>query len=155
MPADTSGWSVDTFHRKEIIMKAFRTILASALAAMLLVSAAVATPVWLKTFDGLYKPKAGTELANAKCMTCHEKASGGARNATASCSTVRRQMTLIEGNREDRYLQERLHQHRENQGWPAAATPRRIRRSNSRLGLDSKRGRRVRRPHFRILNSKF
>ena len=62
-------------------MKALRHILLSAVAVMLIVSVALATPAWLKLFNETYKPKPDSDLAKAKCMVCHVKASGGERNA--------------------------------------------------------------------------
>ncbi len=42
--------------------------------------AAFATMAWQKAFDNLYKPKANTVLAKAKCQICHTQRTGGLLN---------------------------------------------------------------------------
>ncbi len=54
-------------------MRKARTVVAIVLATLLIGSAAFATAQWLKMFTDTYKPKAGTALASAKCVTCHIK----------------------------------------------------------------------------------
>lgn len=63
-------------------MKRTRTLLAAAVAVLMLASAAMATIAWQKEFDRLYKPGADTELKKAKCAACHIERNGkGGLNA--------------------------------------------------------------------------
>jgi len=47
------------------------------MSVLLICSVACATIFWQRTFDDLYKPKAGTPLAKARCLICHTNSSGG------------------------------------------------------------------------------
>lgn len=54
-------------------MRKARTTVAVVLATLLIGTAAFATAQWLKMFNDTYKPKAGTALATAKCVACHDR----------------------------------------------------------------------------------
>lgn len=61
-------------------LKRIRTLLVIGLILAIVSGAALATVAWQKAFNDLYKPKAGTALAKAKCQICHTQKTGGALN---------------------------------------------------------------------------